>query len=246
MIIDGHIHAGYWSRERFLGRGVPFPDLEVCLDECGIDGAVLTATDLRRNDLVLEFMGGERKKKYWFVPWVKPGAGEDLDFVERHRASVSGIKLHPSCDRIKVTDERVIPFLEFAERQGAPVVIHCGRWQEMSSYRLALEVAEKHPNLDFVLSHMGGDTPELETATTDAVKDRGLVNVFLGIEGVREYWAVQRAIDELGADRVIFGSDFPLGHPRMYLGLVDALRLSPGDRALVLGGNILRLLGEVE
>jgi predicted TIM-barrel fold metal-dependent hydrolase len=159
---------------------------------------------------------------------------------------VSGIKLHPSCDRIKVTDERVIPFLEFAEREGLPVVIHCGRWQEMSSYQLALEVAEKHPDLDFILSHMGGDTPELETATTDAIKDRGLVNVSLGIEGVREYWAVQRAIDELGADRVIFGSDFPLGHPRMYLGLVDALRLSPGDRELVLGGNILRLLGEVE
>ena len=53
-----------------------------------------------------------------------------------------------------------------------------------------------------------------------------LANVHLGIEGVREYWAVQRAVDELGADRVIFGSDFPLGHPRMYLGLVDALRLS--------------------
>jgi predicted TIM-barrel fold metal-dependent hydrolase len=145
-----------------------------------------------------------------------------------------------------VTDERVAPLLEFAGRQGVPVVIHCGRWQEMSSYRLALEVAGKYPDIDFILSHMGGDTPELETATTDAVKERGMANVYLGIEGVREYWAVQRAIDELGADRVIFGSDFPLGHPKMYLGLVDSLTLSAEDRQLVLAGNILRLIGEVD
>jgi predicted TIM-barrel fold metal-dependent hydrolase len=246
LIIDGHIHAGYWSPERFLGRGVPLPALEDCLAECGIDGAVLTATDLRRNDLVLEFIDGERTKRYWFVPWVNPGVGSDLDFVEQHKARVSGIKLHPSCDRIKVTDERVVPFLEFAGRQRVPVVIHCGRWQEMSSYRLALDVAQKYPDINFILSHMGGDTPELETATTDAVRDRDLANVHLGIEGVREYWAVQRAIDEIGADRVVFGSDFPLGHPRMYLGLVDALTLSARDRDLVLGGNVLRLLGEVE
>ena len=243
MIIDGHIHAGYWSTERFLGRGVPLLALEACLAECDIDGAVLT--DLCRNDLVLEFMDGERKKRYWFVPWVNPGAAGDLDFVEEHKARVDGIKLHPSCDRIKVTDERVVPFLEFAGRQHVPVVIHCGRWQEMSSYRFALEVAGKYPDINFILSHMGGDTPELETATTDAIKERALANAYLGIEGVREYWAVQRAIDELGADRVIFGSDYPLGHPRMYLGLVDALTLSAEDRQKVLGSNILRLLGEV-
>jgi hypothetical protein len=57
---------------------------------------------------------------------------------------------------------------------------------------------------------------------------------------------VQQAVDELGAGRVIFGSDFPLGHPRMYLGVVDALKLDGDQRAGILGGNILRLLGEAD
>jgi predicted TIM-barrel fold metal-dependent hydrolase len=43
---------------------------------------------------------------------------------------------------------------------------------------------------------------------------------------------------------VVFGSDFPLGHPRMYMGLVDALELEPGQKQLILGGNALRLVGE--
>jgi predicted TIM-barrel fold metal-dependent hydrolase len=246
LIIDGHIHAGYWSPERFVGRGVPLAELETCLVECGIDGAVLTSTDLRRNDLVLEFIGKERQRRYWFFPWVNPADGSDLDFARHHRADIHGIKLHPSCDRIKVTDKKVEPLLNFARAESLPVMIHCGRWQEMSSYRLALEVAARYPDLNVILSHMGGDTPELEMATIDAIKGRDLHNAYLGIEGVREYWAVQKAVEEIGAERVIFGSDFPLGHPKIYLGLVDALRMSADDRELVLSGNILRLLGEVK
>ena len=243
MIIDGHIHAGFWSPANFLGRGVPFEDIDACLEECGIEGGVLTSTDLRENDGVLDFIkrGG---RKYWFFPWVNPAAEGELEYLEDRRELIHGVKLHPSVDRIRVTDAAVIPFLEFAAGQGLPVMVHCGRWQEMSSYRLALAAAAKHPDCTFILSHMGGDTPELEMGTIEGIDREGLENVYLGTEGVREYWAVQRAVEVLGAERVIFGSDFPLGHPLMYLGVIDALKISDSDRALILGGNILRLLGE--
>ncbi len=243
MIIDGHIHAGYWSPANFLGRGVPYEEIDACLDECGIDGAVLTSTDLRANDEVLDFIGRARKR-YWFFPWVNPSADGDLDYLKSRRGRIHGIKLHPSVDRVRVTDPAAAPYLELAAAEGLPVMVHCGRWQEMASYKLALEAARDHADCVFILSHMGGDTPELELGTIEAVESGGLDNVFLGIEGVREYWAVQRAVDVLGAARVIFGSDFPLGHPRMYMGVVEALEACEEDRALILGGNILRLLGE--
>ncbi len=244
MIIDGHIHATYWSKEKFLGRGVEFSELERCLETCGMAGAVLTCTDLRRNDLVLDFIKNRAKGRYWFFPWVKPGDVSDMDFVENHLKEVNGIKLHPSCDAIRVTDPRAKPVLEFASANNLPVMIHCGRWQEMSSYTYALEVASTYVGIPFILSHMGGDTPELEMATIADVEASGLNNVYLGIEGVREYWAIEEAVRRLGAQHVIFGSDYPLGHPKMYLGLVDALNIDDEERALILGGNILRLLGE--
>jgi len=246
LLIDAHIHAGHWSPEKFLGRGVSFEELEGCLVECGIDGAVLTTTDLRENDLVGEFVRGQRTKRYWFFPWINPAEPGQIEYVEGHASGIDGLKFHPSCDKIRITDRRVTPFLEAARKHGLPVLVHCGRWQEMSSYAFALEAAAAHKAVTFILSHMGGDTPELVMATLEGIKARRLSNVFLGTEGVREYWAVQRVIDDLGADRVIFGSDYPLGHPKMYLGLVEALRMSERQRAQVLGGNILRLLGEAE
>jgi len=246
LIIDGHIHAGRWSPQKFLGRGVPFEELEACLEECGLDGAVLTTTDLRENLLVGEFVRRPRAKRYWFFPWINPDVRDDLTYLKSHRGDIDGLKFHPSCDRIRITDQRAKPFLELARDENLPVVVHCGRWQEMASYTFALEAASQNPGVNVILSHMGGDTAELEMATIDAIRAARLSNAYLGIEGVREYWAVERAIAELGAEKVIFGSDYPLGHPKMYLGLVDALRISAVDRALVLGGNILRLLGGVE
>lgn len=245
MIIDGHIHAGYWSHDFFYGRGVEYSEIDACLDRCGIDGAILTTTDLRKNDEVLDFLRSGARRRYWFFPWVNPAVAGDLDYVERHREDIQGLKFHPSCDKVRITDERVAPFLEFARQHALPVLVHCGRWQEMSSYKLALDAAGGYPETSFILSHMGGDTPELVTGAVDGILERGLANVHLGLEGVREYWIVRQAIDRLGADRVVFGSDFPLGHPRMYLGLVDALDLTSSQRDLVLGGNALRLLGEV-
>jgi predicted TIM-barrel fold metal-dependent hydrolase len=246
LIIDGHIHATSWSSRRFLGRGVPFPELEACLTECGLAGAVLTSTDLRRNDCVLEFILQPREHRYWFFPWINPEDAEDFEVLRTWRARIHGIKLHPSVDQVKVTDARVEPLLAYAAGERLPVMVHCGRWQEMSSYALVLEVAGRYPSVRFILSHMGGDTPELEMATIDAIAEGKISNVYLGTEGVREYWAVQRAVEVVGADRVIFGSDFPLGHPKMYLGVIDALTISPEQRSLILAGNILRLLGEVE
>jgi predicted TIM-barrel fold metal-dependent hydrolase len=244
LIIDGHIHAGYWSENYFYGRGVEFGEIDSCLEECGIDGAILTGTDLRQNDAVLEFMRTSARRRYWFFPWVNPKDSGDLEFLRSRRKDIHGLKFHPSVDKVRITDRRAAPFLDFASEHGLPVLVHCGRWQEMSSYELALDAAAEYPGSSFILSHMGGDTPELVLGAVEGTLKRRLDNVHLGIEGVREYWIVRQAIDRLGAGRVIFGSDFPLGHPRMYLGLVDALRLDDGDRGLILGGNALRLLRE--
>ena len=49
-------------------------------------------------------------------------------------------------------------------------------------------------------------------------------------------------VREAGAERVIFSSDIPFIDLRYGLGRVLFADLTPGEQALVLGGNIRRLL----
>jgi predicted TIM-barrel fold metal-dependent hydrolase len=222
-MIDGHIHVGRWS-ERFFGLDVSLPEVDRVLADCGIEGAAVTATDLRDNESLLHQIRDARLR-YWFFPWVNPAEDADLGRLEGWGKAVAGLKFHPSCDGVRITDPRCGPYLEYAGRLKLPVLVHCGRWQEMSSYRYALEAASRYPDIRFVFAHMGGDQPDLVRATYEALGPSGPGNVWLGMEGIREYWLIREAIDSVGPARVIWGSDFPIGHPKMYLGLLEALAL---------------------
>lgn len=56
--------------------------------------------------------------------------------------------------------------------------------------------------------------------------------------------AIALAAEVYGADRVLFGSDWPIFDDGRCLEAVRAARLSPAERALVAGGNAARMLAE--
>lgn len=240
-IVDGHTHLGRWTDTWYPGLAVAWSEMDRELAASGVHGAVVTSTDRRDHAELLHPPEG-LTGRYWLFPWIDPADPADLALLERESARISGIKIHPSANQVPANDERWRPVYTLAERHGWVILVHCGRWQEMSSYKFVLDAAAKFPGVGFILAHMGGDTPPLATATQEAIAEGGYRNVWLGLEGMREFFYVARGIERLGIERFIFGSDYPVGHPRMYLGLVDALQLSPAERALYLGGNLVNLL----
>ncbi|MBE0656866.1 MAG: amidohydrolase [Bryobacteraceae bacterium] len=52
---------------------------------------------------------------------------------------------------------------------------------------------------------------------------------------------LERLVDKVGADRILLGSDYPVGDPDP-VGFLDQTKLSPADRQAILGGNAARLL----
>lgn len=241
---DAHVHMGRWRTPDFRGRTSNIDDVARILTGAGITGALLMPTDTGDNEGVLRAIAGFKgKPEFLFAAWIKPDATGLIEFLHKNAARIRALKFHPSFQRIPITDDAYRPYLEHAAERRLPVVVHCGRWQEVAGYGLALEAAGRFPGIPFILSHMGGDSPELITSTSQAVRDRHLDNVYLGTESIREYWLVSRAAELLGPDRLLFGSDHNLNHPASFLAVVEALDLPDTDRALVLGGNARRLLG---
>jgi len=179
----------------------------------------------------------------YFFPWVDVEDRRCLEFLEAEKDRVSGLKFHPSYARKPVTDPAFDPYFEFARRNELPVIIHCGRWQEVAGYGFALDRASDLKEVPFVLSHLGGDLPGLQVGAFGAVGKRKLDNVRFGTESIREYWNLERGIRELGAHRFLFGSDYALGHPSVYRAVVDLCSITEEEKALVLGHNALDLVG---
>lgn len=243
---DAHVHVGAWQTPDFAGHASDLADVRRVLGQAGFTGALVMPTDDGDNDGLARNLAGIRSEpggpELLMAAWVDPHRPDAaMDFLQRRGPEVRALKCHPSFARLPLTAPAYRPFLAFARDHRLPIVTHCGRWREVAGFEVALAVAADFPEVTFVLSHMGGDGPTRVAGAVAAIRERGLVRVHLGTESIREPWVVGRAIDALGADRLLFGSDHNLNHPASFLAVIDALELSPDERARILGGNARRL-----
>lgn len=241
-VLDGHVHWGEWKPEREGWPGASLAEIRAALARSGIDGAVLMPTDRGDNAGLAEALAADSQGLHFFA-WVNPNQPEaTMAFLEEHVGHLAGLKIHPSLEGKRVTDPAWEPFLRFAERWRLPVIVHAGRWQEMSSWRFCLDVAEKHPDAAVIVAHLGGDLPTLQHDCAREMAKRNLPNAWLGTESIREYYSIRIALDLLGPERLIFGSDYPLGWPAAYLAVFDGANPTADERRLVCGENLLRLI----
>ncbi len=99
------------------------------------------------------------------------------------------------------------------------------------------------PDVTVILAHWGGGLPfytlmpEVREALANVYYDTAASPYLYGPDIYR------RVADLAGAEKVLFGSDFPLMSPGRILREINAAPLADEERALVLGGNAERLLG---
>jgi predicted TIM-barrel fold metal-dependent hydrolase len=244
-IIDAHIHVGSWLHADFLGRENDVAGTLAMLTASGVDGAVVMPSDRCDNEALRDGLLAARGSfagPLWMCAWIQPD--DDLGWIRRNRHDLAGLKIHPSLSRRRITDDGFRPALELAAAEGLVVLLHCGRWQEIAGWAHAIDAAQRHPDVRFVLAHAGGDTPPFASAAAHAVKERGLTNVWFEFSGLREYWVVERNVALIGADRYMMGSDYPLAHPLMYMGAIKGMALAEGDKAKILGGNARAVFGK--
>lgn len=252
MIIDAHMHIGDWDHEGFLGRSCTVSDAVDVMRASGVDGAAMAPTDQCDNAGLLADMRAAKAAGFegplWFFPWARPvgpdlPGADDIRWIEEHIDAVTGIKMHPSLSRQRVNGDGFRPVLELANRHELVLLIHCGRWQEMASYRFAIEASREHLRAKFLLAHGGGDTPPNATAAAEMVRDTSKGNVWFEFSGLREYWVIERNVAMLGAERYLMGSDYGLAHPLMYIGAVRGMNLPESAKQRILGENALELFG---
>ncbi|MFG2631367.1 amidohydrolase family protein [Streptomyces sp. NPDC048473] len=165
-------------------------------------------------------------------------------FVNPHRAAgeadqklveeCAGIKFAPGVHGIGHLDPRVQSYVDLAAERGLPVYSHCIGNGALSVESYA-RLARRNPEVTFILGHAGRGNFDLDAAQ----EIRDAENVLFETSGGFDF-VIKNAVETLGAERVVFGSEFPIQHPRVELTKL-ALAVAETDLPAVLGGNIRRV-----
>lgn len=154
---------------------------------------------------------------------------------------LKGIKLHPDMQGFNIDDPPMMEMYALLEGR-LPVVFHTGDYRsDFSHPRRLARVLDNFPKLTAVAAHFGGWS--IYDLALEYFRDRFC---YLDVSSSIPYLGNRRAeelIKIYGAERILFGSDYPMWDPAEELGRFDSLKLPPGDKDLILYKNARRLLG---
>jgi len=206
------------------------------MDRCGLARAVVFANigingdETYGNDLVVEAM---RRHPGRFIGLtmvnLKRSPEEMRREMERGLAQgMRGLKLHPYLQGYDTNGANVELACAFADETHGFIVNH-----DWGSAERIISLCRKFPNACFMSGHT---SPEAVKAV------REVDNLYIGSCPLLSYGFAERLVADVGAERVVLGTDLtwmPIG---WNLGPVLFARIPIADKRLILGGNLERLL----
>lgn len=234
-VIDAHAHVGRFGS--WAGVAATSEELLREMDAAGVERAVVFSPD---NALARAAVLG-RPDRFTGYVWPNPHDAGALPLVKRavREWGFRGIKLHPLVHAFLPTDEEVIPIVEFARKEQIPVAIHSGHPPFSLPWSIG-ELAEKYPRARIVMLHMGHAHGVYIKAAIDTAKK--FDNITLETSGVSMHSKIREAVERVGEDRVVFGSDYPFHDYSVELQKVRVSGLDDRLQRKVLHDNAERLL----
>lgn len=151
---------------------------------------------------------------------------EEIDYMES--VGLKGIKIHPDFQKFPIDDERLFPVYD--RIQGSlPIIFHCGdyRYDFSSPERLA-RILKEFPKLTVIAAHLGGWSVYEEAfellKNQNCYFDISSSMSFISTEQMNKY------VHGYGTEKLVFGSDFPLGDPVKEIEYFEKLDLTPYER----------------
>ena len=243
MIIDSHTHV---DEAPSFGWYDPPETIIRLLDEAEIDRAiVMTYRDAPGpEERVLEYVAEAVQRfpdRLIGYARMNPRYGDEaVALFDRaiRDYKMRGLKLHPVGYVMHPASEPTLALIRHAAALGVPTLFHCGD----EEFTLPLQVAEAAaavPDATIILGHMGG-----YFHVRDAIRvAKRHPNLILETSAMPYPRMIKEAVEAIGAERILFASDGPGCDPTLELEKLRRANLDAADEALLLHGNIERLLG---
>jgi predicted TIM-barrel fold metal-dependent hydrolase len=247
MIVDFHAHIG--QSKIFGNRFANAKNVIKVMDCHGIDKSVLIPTASSVNTRYYEDVRDALKEfpdRFFGFFLANPREKNVCSHLERAVSDhgLRGVKLHPTFMAFAADDaELVFPIVEAARALRICVMVHSGQSPYATPWQVGLLAAD-FPDVPIVMAHMGLD--EIIFCDAAIKMAKRAPNLYLETTGVTADAKVALAVKEVGASRVLYGSDLPFHNPAAEMAKVKYAEISPEERKMVMGENAKKLFESLE
>lgn len=159
--------------------------------------------------------------------------------VEQFEAGVAsgfqGLKLDPDTDSFSPLDRGLVgPLFEICAANRLPVLVHTGFHPAQPV--LWIELAHEFRSVPVILGHMG-----YRVVADAVIAAKRADNIYLETSG-QQPSSLAGARRQVGAQRMIFGTDMPFNDPKVEIRRLMAAKFSDSELDLVTSANIRGLL----
>lgn len=244
-IIDAHTHLG---GSRTTGFVITKEDWIEAIETHHLDGIITLPfpepypdSYTMHNEIAALAKDPDFPCKVWGIADMNPRHDEDEYRKEITRAirelGFVAIKLHPYLESTKPQDRHAVKVYETARELNVPVVVHTGMGVPLALPSQMIPVAQRYPDLKFVLAHSGSTFYFDEALLAAQMCD----NIYLELSTCYTF-QVAAAMGKIGSSKLMFGSDGPLNVGVEIASVTEPLlRLSETDQERILSGTAIEV-----
>lgn len=215
-------------------------------EKCGARGYVVqsVAVTAERVEAINDYIAKECQAHGEFFGFGTMHADykDKIREAERLRSlGLRGVKIHPDTQMFDMDDERMFELYDYLRQNDLPLLIHCGDYRyDYSHPRRLKRILRLFPGLKAIGAHFGGwsvaDLALEYLKDEDCFVDTSSSFWMLGMKRAKEL------IREYGAERVLFGTDFPMWDMESELESFFKMDLTDDERHLILHKNAEKIL----
>ena len=211
------------------------------IDRCVVHSVATSAQQVERiNDFIKAEVDAHSDKLLGFGTMHQDYENKIEEARRIMDMGLKGIKLHPDTQMFNVDDERMYELYDFIQGK-LPLLLHCGDYRyDFSHPRRVQNICKMFPDLQVIGAHFGGWSVWEEAydylKDTNCMLDTSSSSALTGPE------LFERLIKAYGADRLLFGTDFPMWDAEEELKRFMNVRISEEEREKILLRNAEKIL----
>lgn len=234
------------------------------MERCGVAKVVLSPANWGNNLTNEDYRGAnteisksikKRNEKFFGFCRITPKYPSAIEELERSITvlGMQGVKLHPAMDNFYPDSPDHFQIYEKIVKLKVPVLFHTnpphGEWVRSNPTRM-LTVAQLFPQVKIILAHILGAPKEIKLSPKKAwqytketiSKAKDLSNVYLDTSQLKEKEKLEFAVEKLGVNRILFGSDYKWGKMDETIEVILKSNLSEHEKKSIFQENLETLM----